>query len=180
MGVPLETFATVAAIMESLATVIAVAIAGAWAYRKYCARREHLCNLNVEPTATATIAGEKRALLGFEFRISNIGSRVFIPGNKGLEITVRRITTPDLGEVEWSAGTEVFGPNDILAKYKHGQEGYVRGEMYALDAGASYIEKCYIVVQSNELYMVQSRLHTLDGDSLTDYFLIDTRRLSSS
>lgn len=164
-----------ATLIQSVTTIIAICVGGIWAYYRYRRKKEHVWNVNLSPSVQVIHVDAGRMLLNLVIDISNVGSSPFVPGPLGFQITIRHVSLPDIGPVEWKDGRHVLGPIDILANYKRPGAIDYRGE-YRLDAGAAYCERFSFVLKPEAFHLIQLRLHEQGEEQyITDYLLVDTR-----
>jgi hypothetical protein len=164
-----------AALFQSFVTTAAICVGGTWSYFRYIRKREHIWNIDLVPTISIHALSSQRVLVSYLVDIKNIGQQPFIPGTKGLLLTVRRVEIPTTGVVDWENCENTIDSIDILEKYKSlGAPNY--NDEYTLDVGGCYKESVSFVLEAGYFYMLKTVLHGQpEVYYLTDYHLVDAR-----
>ncbi|EXI85601.1 MAG: hypothetical protein AW11_03429 [Candidatus Accumulibacter regalis] len=164
-----------AELVQSVLTSFAIVAGGVWTWHHYISKRQHVWNVDLVNTASICTISPDRVLVCLQVEIKNVGAVPFIPGDDGLQLSIRRVDIPEFGLIEWDRGTDIIGPIDILEKYKVADvPNYNNG--YTLDVGAHYKERVEVALAPGCFYMLKTRLHAQNkGEFLTDYYLLDAR-----
>ena len=149
------TFIKYLDIVQKIVTIAAIITGGVWALFKFRLRREHVWNLEMTISSEQLHYSKNLCFLIVTVALKNVGSIKIVPGSKGLELTIKRLPTSIEKNTSvdwWNIEEELFGPKDILAKYKlDGKEDY-KGEVYNLDPGCVYYENEGIILEKGYLY----------------------------
>jgi hypothetical protein len=173
--VNLDSILKVSQVLEGLATTAAVIGGGLWAYYSFKRRREHLFNIRMTIGSVFEYLHNGLVLLSLSLELQNVGTKVFRPGPKGLEVSIRHLRPPtNNGEaLEWAHGISIVEDFDILAPYRDPVRSDYEGEAYSLETGCIYAEPYAIALEAGQIYMVRARLWDRDsGDKVTTYKVI--------
>jgi hypothetical protein len=162
-------------IITSVLSTLALLIAGFWAWWTFAIKRTGKWNLGlaIQTEAFTYSSDPDIRLLVITIRLKNMGSVRITPGTKGLVLKVTKMdeTATCYDPVNYSEnGTVIYGPSDMLEKYRHPKKGY---KCYEIEPNNEYTEIETIVVKKADLLTVECRFYGKDNvDSITEYSVI--------
>ncbi len=156
-------------VVKTCLEIVALVVAGIWAYYKWRESNELSRQINMEVTAEEHPINDKSSVLVIRIVLNNVGYRSLIPGTKGLEVSVKRLFAGGDGpRLEWSKGQLVLDEVDILAHYK--EEGAADYEdAFRLDRNGTYHETCALTIERGHVYLVQAALWLAEDDDQIEY-----------
>jgi hypothetical protein len=124
----------------------------------------------MEVTTEEHATDDENSVLIVHVVLKNIGYRSLMPGKRGLEVSVKRMPTPEpFKSLNWSEGQLVLDEKDILGVYKDDPQDDYGDGVYRLDRHGSYHETCALSISRGTVYLVQVALWLADDDLQIEY-----------
>ncbi len=170
----LRMISDVAKLIESIVTTVALVAGGVWAVIRFGFQRS-LADYPVFSVGTeeCEIDAEKSWLM-ITVVIKNTGMRMFTPGPRGIEVSVKRYAPPFAGSYSPSGfrgedGEFVVEDQCIIDYARNSNGGFE--ESYYLDHDTEYREHVAVLIRRGCLYIVEASLNTgsAAGDLILEY-----------
>ena len=142
------------AVLFNLASVIALGIAGWWAYHQFSITETAAGNIQLTVASEVIKYSDKQRLLVIHVKPRNIGKTLVTPENKGFLVEVRKIPSgAPVGPLDLKK-LPVSYKTDLMERFSDG---------YELEPGVEYDEIVVLVVPVGTMYAVRSELNLGDN-----------------
>ncbi|AXL51524.1 hypothetical protein DSC91_004218 [Paraburkholderia caffeinilytica] len=169
MGFQLATVKAWADLALTCASLIALPVAGFWAYNNFAAEDTHTLNPNITVSADLLPYSQDFELLVVHAKPKNIGKvPVILRGkaNGDIDISVKSISeglTPPASKLAVAVNEAKL---DTVAENKNITSEYADG--YYMEPGIEYDEVRSFVVRKNATYLVRVEIHDFEKDNFVD------------